>query len=157
QQVDHIFATIGTFTIEVTSIDKDGAVSAAVQQLISVKAVEVQSGTLVIGGTTADDTITVVPADTSGNLSVTISGVSQGTFSPPPRIVAYGQAGNDQIKLNTKKFGPTTYYVAVQAVLFGNAGNDTLDARGSSANNTLVGGAGTDTLQGGSARDLLIG
>jgi Ca2+-binding RTX toxin-like protein len=42
-------------------------------------------------------------------------------------------------------------------MLFGDAGNDTLDARGSTANNILVGGVGTDTLQGGSGRDLLIG
>src|SRR5262249_24680266 len=65
--------------------------------------------------------------------------------------------GNDQIKLNTKKIGPTTYSVTVPAALFGDAGNDTLDARGSTANNILIGGAGTDTLQGGSGRDLLIG
>jgi Ca2+-binding RTX toxin-like protein len=47
--------------------------------------------------------------------------------------------------------------VTVQAVLFGDAGNDTLDARGSSANNVLVGGSGGDSLQGGAARDLLFG
>ena len=120
-------------------------------------AVDLQAGTLVIGGTTADDTITVAPSNTSGSLAVTINGVSQGTFAAPAQIVIYGQAGNDQLKLNTKKFGPTTYYVTVPAVIFGDAGNDTLDARGSTANNILVGGAGTDSLQGGSGRDLLFG
>src|SRR5262249_51270455 len=114
-------------------------------------------GTLVIGGTTADDTITVAPANASGSLAVTINGASQGTFAPPAQIVIYGQAGNDQIKLNTHKIGPTTYSLTLPAVLFGEAGNDTLDARGSTANNILVGGAGTDQLQGGSGRDLLIG
>src|SRR5207244_11346146 len=72
-------------------------------------------------------------------------------------VVVYGQSGNDQIKLVTNKIGPTTYYVTAPAAPFGDAGNDTLDARGSTANNILVGGAGTDTLQGGSGRDLLIG
>jgi hypothetical protein len=52
--------------------------------------------------------------------------------------------------------GKTTY-VAVQALLFGGPGADDLDARGSSANNALVGGDGNDVLRGGNGRDLLIG
>jgi PKD repeat protein len=157
QQVGHVYAAAGAFTVLIAAIDKDGGISSTVQQTIVIKAVDVQGGVLVIGGTTAGDSITVAPADASGKLAVTINGVAQGTFAPPAQIVVYGQAGNDQIKLNTKKIGPTTYYVTASAVLFGDAGNDTLDARGSTANNILVGGAGTDSLQGGSGRDLLIG
>src|SRR5207249_8578031 len=157
QQVGHIYTATSTFTVQSTATDKDGGTSATVQQTITIKAVDVQAGTLVIGGTTADDTISVTPADATGNLAVTINSVSQGTFAAPAQLVVYGQSGNDQIKLLTKKIGATTYYVTVPAALFGDAGNDTLDARGSTANNILVGGAGTDTLQGGSGRDLLIG
>jgi Ca2+-binding RTX toxin-like protein len=157
QQLGHIYTAVGTFTVQITVTDKDGGVSTAVGRTITIRAVDLQAGVLVIGGTTADDTITVAPVDASGNLGVTINGVSQGTFAPPAQIVAYGQAGNDQIKLNTKKIGSTTYYATAPAALFGEAGNDTLDARGSTANNILVGGAGTDQLQGGSGRDLLIG
>ena len=157
QQVGHVYTTAGTYTVQLTATDKDGGVSTTVQQTITIKAVDVQAGTLVIGGTTADDNITVAPADASGNLAVTINGTSQGTFAAPAQLVVYGQSGNDQIKLVTKKIGNTTYYVTAPAALFGDAGNDTLDARGSTANNILVGGAGTDTLQGGSGRDLLIG
>jgi Ca2+-binding RTX toxin-like protein len=157
QQLGHVYTATGTYTVQVTVTDKDGGVSANVQQSITISAVDVQAGTLAIGGATADDNIAVAPVDASGNLSVTINGASQGTFAPPTQIVIYGQAGNDQIKLNTKKIGSTTYYVTAPAALFGDAGNDTLDARGSTANNILVGGAGTDTLQGGSGRDLLIG
>ena len=141
QQVGHVYTTAGTFTVQLTATDKDGGASTTVQQTITINAVDVQAGALVIGGTTADDTITVAPADASGNLSVTINGVSQGTFAAPTQLVIYGQAGNDQLKRNTKKIGPTTYYVTVPAALFGDAGNDTLDARGSTANNILVGGA----------------
>jgi uncharacterized delta-60 repeat protein len=157
QQLGHVYTTAGTYTVQITATDKDGGVSTTVQQTITINAVDLQGGNLAIGGTTADDNITVAPADASGNLAVTINGVAQGTFAPPAQIVVYDQAGNDQIKLNTKKIGPTTYYVTVPAALFGDAGNDTLDARGSTANNILIGGAGTDQLQGGSGRDLLIG
>src|SRR5262249_2935867 len=111
QQVGHVYTASGTYTVQVTATDKDSGVSTTVQQTVPVTAVEVQAGTLVIGGTTGDDTITVNPADASGNLAVSIGGVSQGTFAPPALIVIYGQAGNDQIKLNTKKFGGTTYSV----------------------------------------------
>jgi Ca2+-binding RTX toxin-like protein len=48
-------------------------------------------------------------------------------------------------------------YVTAPAFLFGDDGNDTIDASGSSANNVLEGGAGNDMLRGGSGRDLLIG
>src|SRR5262249_43492879 len=39
----------------------------------------------------------------------------------------------------------------------GDDGKDTLDASGSSANNVLEGGAGSDNLKAGSGRDLLVG
>jgi Ca2+-binding RTX toxin-like protein len=61
----------------------------------------------------------------------------------------YGYGGYDTLQL--------TSGLTVPAFLFGGDGNDTLDARGSTANNVLVGGAGTDVLYGGSSRDLLIG
>jgi Ca2+-binding RTX toxin-like protein len=41
--------------------------------------------------------------------------------------------------------------------VFGEGGNDTLDARSLSLSSVLVGGAGNDTLWGGSGRNLLIG
>ncbi len=53
----------GTFTVQVTVTDKDGGVSATVQQSITVSAVDLQSGTLVIGGTSGDDSITIAPLD----------------------------------------------------------------------------------------------
>src|SRR5262249_27967244 len=84
-------------------------------------------------------------------------GTAQGGTYHPSQIVIYGQAGGDNINLNTKKIQGTTYYVTVPAALFGDAGGDQLDARGSTANNILVGGDGNDTLEGGSGRDLLIG
>jgi Ca2+-binding RTX toxin-like protein len=71
--------------------------------------------------------------------------------------LVFGQGGNDGLQLASHKIHGTTYYVTVPAAVFGDAGNDTLDARGSSASNILVGGSGADTLQGGSGSDILIG
>src|SRR5205085_3461588 len=48
-------------------------------------------------------------------------------------------------------------YVSVPMMFFAGNGNDILNVTGSSANNVLVGGGGTDRLLGGQGRDLLIG
>jgi Ca2+-binding RTX toxin-like protein len=47
--------------------------------------------------------------------------------------------------------------LAVPAYIFGDGGNDNLDAGGSNANNVVVGGSGNDKLFGGAGRDILIG
>ncbi len=91
---------------------------------------------------------------TGNGVALSYNGTSVGTIAAPGgaafgHLLIYGYAGNDTMRLS----GGLT----VPALLFGGDGNDTVDASGSSANNVLVGGAGTDALTGGSGRDLLIG
>src|SRR5207247_2156548 len=62
-------------------------------------------------------------------VKVLINGKSQGTFSPVNRIVAFGQAGNDNIQVAGG--------IKVSAWLYGGAGND-----------PLPGGGGHDVLTG---------
>jgi VCBS repeat-containing protein len=155
-QVDHVFAAIGTFTVTVTATDKDGGASAPASAAITVRAAELQGNVLVIGGTLGGDTIVITPADGTGNLTVSVNGAGLGTFRPTGRVVVYAQSGNDTVQLQSVKIKGKTYYVGVSAVLFGGDGDDTLDARGSSAANVLSGGAGADVLWGG-GDDILIG
>src|SRR5262249_5397177 len=110
-----------------------------------------------VGGTTGADTITIKPADANGTLSVKIGDTNLGNFKPTGHVIVYGQAGDDTIKLQQANINGNTVYVTAPAFLFGDDGNDTLDASGRSANNVLEGGAGNDTLRGGSGRDLLVG
>src|SRR5205823_2465587 len=111
---------------------------------------------LVVEGTAAADYLTLSPG--AGNaIALSISGYSIGTFSAPggaafAHLLVYGYGGDDTLRL----IGG----LAVPALLFGGDGNDTfnaIDAGGSIANNILVGGAGNDSISGGSGRDLLIG
>ena len=162
--VSHVYTASGTYTVQVTATDKDGGTSAAATQTDTITAVALETDpidpsktALFVGGTTGADTISIKPADASGTINVKIGSTSLGNFKPTGHIVVYGQAGDDTIKLQTATINGQTVYVTRPAFLFGDDGNDTLDASGSSANNVLQGGAGNDTLQAGSGRDLLVG
>jgi VCBS repeat-containing protein len=154
--IDHTFTAGGTYTVQVTAADKDGGAGSPATLAVQIVAAEMQGTTLVVGGTTGNDTIVVRPTDTAGDVSVTINGQSQGTFKPA-KVIVYGQAGGDSIQLTSATIGTSTVYRNVLAELFGGDGNDTLGVGGNRGNNVLAGGAGNDTLQGGIGRGVLIG
>jgi Ca2+-binding RTX toxin-like protein len=131
--------------------------SSVVQQTIAIDAVQMQQGDLAVGGTSGNDNIQLKAADAQGGIRVTINGVTHGTFIPSGHVLVYAQPGDDSVQLATTKIKGQTYYVQSPAVIFGGEGDDTLDARGSSADNVLSGGGGADVLYGGIARDILMG
>ena len=125
--------------------------------VVAVTAAALQGGDLIVGGTTGADTIVIKPADTSGDLAVSINGATVGVYHATGQIVVYAQAGDDNVQMQTAKIGKATVWVSTPAILFGGDGNDTLSVSGSTAGNILEGGAGNDTLIGGGGRDILIG
>jgi Ca2+-binding RTX toxin-like protein len=156
--VDHIYTAPGSYTVKVTDTDDDGT-SPVVSKVVTVQPVEMEGSLLAVGGTTRNDTITLTPADTTGDINVTLNGVSLGNFKPSDHILVYTQTGNDTVTLASTKIKGTAYYITVAAFLYGGGtgkNNDILDTRGSTANNVLVGGAGNNTLYGGLGRDLLL-
>jgi uncharacterized delta-60 repeat protein len=160
--LSHVFTAAGTNTIQVWATDKDGKQSSApgalpVTVLVAALENNGQGNDLVVGGTTGNDTIVLKPADTAGNILVTVNGAQLGSFHPTGRILIYAQAGDDNVQLQSAKIGRATVSITVPAFIFGGDGNDTINAVGSSANNVLVGGSGADTLTGGSGRNILIG
>jgi hypothetical protein len=114
---------------------------------------------LVVIGTAANDTITILPTNATGTqLEVDFGGVSQGNFfTPTGHILVYGLAGNDTIRLLLGTGALAGVKIAIPAVLDGGAGNDTLDASGTSQPAILLGGAGNDTLTGSGANSILLG
>jgi Ca2+-binding RTX toxin-like protein len=162
--VSHVYTASGSYTVQVTAKDKDGGTSAAATATDTITAVALETDptdpsktALCVGGTTGADPIFVKPADASGTLNVKIGNTNLGNFNPTGHLIVYGQAGDDTIKLQPATINGKTVYATAPAFLFGDDGDDTLDASGSSANNVLEGGAGNDTLRGGSGRDLLVG
>lgn len=162
--VSHVYTATGSYTIRLTATDPFGNVSSAIFQAETIQAVAVQVDptdpsrtALAVGGTTGNDAITLAPVDAAGTITVSINGALQGNYSPTGRVVVFGQAGNDTINLNAVRIDHTTVSISVPAVVFGDDGNDTIDAGGSAANNVLLGGAGNDVIYGGGGRDILIG
>src|SRR4029453_6973413 len=95
----------------------------------------------------ADDEIVVEPGSSPTTLTVTINGVSSIVPKPSGRIIVTGGDGNDEIQIIGS--------IANPAWLYGDAGNDRLNAGNSGS--LLIGGDGDDRLSGGSGRDVLIG
>jgi hypothetical protein len=160
--VDHVYTTPGTYTVSVTATDLDGGTSSAVSQAISVQQVVMEGNSLAVGGTLGNDTITLTPADATGDITVNlngttsfiVNGVRMSTFKPTDHILVYGQSGNDQITLQaSNKYGPIT----VPAFIYGGGtGKEMFSVAGSTANNVVIGGGGTNQITGGLGRDLLI-
>ena len=110
---------------------------------------------LAVSGTAGNDNIRIKTAEDDANsLKVKFTDRDMGNFrikgafsTPLSRIVVYGQAGNDDIKVDDD--------ITIPAWLYGGDGNDRL--KGGNGPNVLVGGAGDDLLVGGNGRDILIG
>jgi Ca2+-binding RTX toxin-like protein len=119
------------------------------------------SGTLTVFGDNLDNTITV-SRDAAGKILVNGGAVAvnggTATVANTTLIQVFGQGGNDTITLSE------TNGALPRANLFGGAGNDTLTGGsggdmlfGQSNNDTLLGKGGFDFLFGGSENDTLTG
>lgn len=145
--VQHVFANIGSYEVLVTTMDKDGSQSDPVAMEVDITHTLLHSGTLYVGGSDGNDTISVNSHGNQGNLAVAINGLNQGTFSAPSKVVVYGGAGNDTIAVQAN--------LTLDAWLFGGDGNDVLaSGRG---NDILSGGTGADVLSSNDGKDLLLG
>jgi PKD repeat protein len=149
----HIYTQNGTYTLTVTVRDDDGGLSAKTAT-IQIRAIALQQdrcdpllSALVVGGTTSADTIVFSPSGNGGAIKVTMNGVSLGVFSPTGQIIAFGQAGDDDIQVAGG--------ISLPAWLYGDNGDDRL--KGGDGHDILQGGEGADLLIGGGGRDLLIG
>jgi hypothetical protein len=100
---------------------------------------------LFVGGTTGNDTITVVPG-ASGTVQVTVTETSPTSFSynstfnitTADRIFVFGGTGDDTIKIGA---------LTLPVVLNGGDGNDTFQFTGAPvAGSTIDGGTGTNTI-----------
>ena len=143
----------GSYTIGLQVTD-DGGLNATTTTSVQVVAVALLSdpanpGTtaLYVGGTSGNDTIIFSPSGNGGDITVSLNGMNLGTYHPTGRIVAYGQAGNDDLQVAGG--------ISLTTELNGGDGNDRL--KGGAGNDILRGGDGADLIAGGQGRDIIIG
>jgi Ca2+-binding RTX toxin-like protein len=109
---------------------------------------------LFVGGGSGNDTIEIRRGVSAAMIRVVVNGATVGEFARTGsagtigRVIVYGNDGNDTITIYTD-------LAALTAVLYGDAGNDTL--RGGNGTNVIDGGDGDDNLFGGAAADLMFG
>ncbi len=160
--VEHIYTASGNYTVTTTATDANGAVSEAVTHAITVTAIGVQNGVLVIGGTTGDDVITVTQGLSSGSyivtmLSPTPDGSELTVAVVKPNTSGFDidlTVGNVHIGLFTVSYAPPLTRVEVYA----QAGDDNvLVGSGVSLASLLFGGDGNDWMKGGGGNSILDG
>jgi uncharacterized delta-60 repeat protein len=151
--VSHVFTAAGTYTVAVIAETGDGRLATA-STIANIGIVQLQADAffigqtaLAVGGTFGDDRLVFRAGATAGSVTVKLNGVVLGTFQPTSRILAFLQAGNDDVDVAEN--------VTLSAWLWGGDGNDSLSGGG--GNDVLLGGNGDDVLQGGHGRDILIG
>jgi len=150
-KVTHSWASTGNFTVKMMVRDDDGGVT-TVSQSMTVKVFEMQADAadsskmnLVVGGTSAADTISFDKAKMGVGTQVFLNGLNLGLFNPTGHVIAFGGAGNDDISMAGG--------LDIDAEFWGGDGNDNL--KGGKGNDTLVGGAGADKLNGGGGTDVV--
>jgi Ca2+-binding RTX toxin-like protein len=139
--VDHVYTEIGPYTVTMTATDQDGLVSDPVSHNLTITVWAIQPSlcdplktVLAVGGTLVDDTIVFHPGEVAGDVTVILNGVTLGTFRPTCAVMAFGQAGNDDIQVAGS--------IALRAWLYGDDGHDRL--KGGAGNDILLGGVGDD-------------
>ncbi|HEX8914414.1 MAG TPA: hypothetical protein VF796_18850 [Humisphaera sp.] len=104
------------------------------------------NGTLTVGGTTGNDTITITSA--SGKLTAKVNAETRSfTLTAVKKIVVNAGKGNDTVNIAASVTKP--------AVINGSDGNDKLTGGGGS--DVINGGAGNDTETGGGGKDTFNG
>jgi uncharacterized delta-60 repeat protein len=147
----HAYAEDATYSIQVTAMDQDSGTSAPMTVSMLVQSANIQNGVLTISGRVDSDRIRVFSL--LGILAVGIDDTAGGGYEfvqtyvePVSRVVIFGQSGDDVINAASSP---------VPVEIYGGAGNDTLT--GGTRNDILIGSGGADRLVGNGGRDVLIG
>jgi uncharacterized delta-60 repeat protein len=141
----HTYLASGAYTVTLNIDDGVNPPVEAESLTITISDTGIVGDSLQVGGTDGNDTITVSPGS-GGATDVSLNG-DQTSWSGFTQIVIMAGDGNDTVRVNPN--------VNQSVAIFGGAGDDSL--KGGSGDDILIGGDGDDLLHGQAGRDLLIG
>jgi hypothetical protein len=157
-KVTHAFSTAGYTSFTVTATDPHGLSGSASGYVYTVPVTiaiqpdpaHTNQQMLLISDSGNGDSLTLASA-ASNAVSLIVNGYDLGSIAPTNNspfalVMAFGGSGSDTIDARN---------LTVSSVLVGGAGSDYL--YGGSARNLLIGGLGSNTLYAGSVGDILIG
>jgi hypothetical protein len=159
-KVTHAFSTVGYSDFTVTATDPNGLSGTAsgyvytlpVSVAIQADPAHTSQQMLVINGSSSYSAEITLSSAANNGVALTFDGYDLGTIAPTngspfALVLAFaGDTGYGTIDARN---------LAISSVLVGGSGSDTL--YGGSGRNLLIGGPGADTLYAGSAGDILIG
>jgi Ca2+-binding RTX toxin-like protein len=153
---EHVYTTPGLRPIQVTATDQDGDVGPAAGLSVDVTAAAIIDGDLYVGGTIGADTASLASAR-SGRVRVRLNGDCLGRFALDrgARVIVFGQDGNDWIDARRLGRSAVLHGGLGHDVLFGGRGDDVL--HGDDGNDLLFGRRGDDVLFGDAGNDWLFG
>lgn len=149
----HTFERAGTFPVVITIAGPQGSPVIVERQIVVSPAALLDDffggdkKVLAVGGTAGKDKIAFNLGTGLGDIEASLNGVVLGSFANVGRLLAFGQAGDDNIQVAGS--------IRLSAWLHGGEGKDQL--KGGAGNDVLLGEGGDDSLAGGGGRDLLIG
>jgi len=162
QDVSHVFADPGTFTVNVTATDKDGGVSNPASFVIPITTLAVQGNDLAVGGTSGDDVIAVTLGPAAGDVEVTVNNNGPVTFHMTGQLLVFGSAGNDELRVNGTDVNDSAVKTEsqivwqaprAQTIRWSSIEHTTIDLRAGDdyivdpgADTAILGGPGNDTI-----------
>jgi hypothetical protein len=126
----HAYTTAGSYTISANLTDVGGYIGYSSAQTINIGTIQQQSDPanqggitgLAIGGTAGNDNFVISTGSTSGTVSVTLNGVSLGSFTPTGgAIEVYGGPGTDTVTFKAPS-GAGTFSLNGQMLTYSNSG-----------------------------------
>ena len=160
----HTFAAAGTFQVWITATDKDGAESPASPVLpVTITTVEKQGDNVAVGGTSGNDLFLAAQNSTTGQMTVTLNGVSVGTLptvGTNGSLQIFGQGGSDTLTIRGRSSDDAIRLeegrVTVNSLAVVGSDVETWQVNGLGGNDLFTFVSGAATIDGGVGTDTLV-
>lgn len=153
---DHVYDAAGVYTVSMTATDSEGLTSAPATVTLNIQRVEQQGAVLAVGGTAADDLLTLAAGATYGSVLTPWGTFVTGQvmvygWEGSDRVLVQGTAGADSFGINPEAVALNGFFVQGSSVenytADGLAGDDIFYLNGLGLSIALQGGDGADSFK----------